>query len=90
MIIETAAIFFLISPSNRSCYDKNQIEKNIKWVCITLDNKLLHRLLRESSFAHWNNAEIGPLLRYRRNPVVFERGLCLALCYFYGLVCELF
>lgn len=53
------------------------------YVKITLDHKLLHRLLRGPRFAHWNNAEIGSHLKFRRNPDQFERGLYHCLCFFH-------
>ena len=48
---------------------------------IDTDTRLLLRLLKGPKFAHWNNAEVGSHLRYRRDPDVFERGLYHCLCY---------
>jgi UDP-MurNAc hydroxylase len=46
---------------------------------ITVDRRLLGRLLKGPRFAHWNNAEIGSHLRFRRQPDVFERALYYSL-----------
>ena len=53
------------------------------YVEITVDARLLSRLLKGPRFAHWNNAEIGSHLKYRRVPDVFERGLYYCLSAFH-------
>jgi UDP-MurNAc hydroxylase len=42
---------------------------------MTVDPKLLKRLLMGPKWAHWNNAEIGSHIQFERIPDVFERGL---------------
>ncbi|WP_102108574.1 MBL fold metallo-hydrolase [Oceaniglobus roseus] len=49
------------------------------FVEITVDRRLLQQLLKGPRFAHWNNAEIGSHLHYRRVPDTFERGLYYCL-----------
>lgn len=83
IIIETEAVLFSMSPYQAPCFEKVKITMENKFVKITLSNNLLHRLLRGPRFAHWNNAEIGSHLKYKRNPNIFERGLYHALCYFH-------
>ncbi len=83
IIIETESALFSMSPSHAPCFEKEKIQLEKKFVKITLSHNLLHRLLRGPRFAHWNNAEIGSHLKYKRNPNVFERGLYHALCYFH-------
>lgn len=51
---------------------------------ITVDRRLLGRLLKGPRFAHWNNAEIGSHLHYRRKPDVFERALYYSLSSFHA------
>ncbi|WP_164870925.1 MBL fold metallo-hydrolase [Mesobaculum littorinae] len=53
-------------------------------VQIACDRRLLGRLLRGPRFAHWNNAEIGSHLAFRRDPDVFERGLYYCLSAFHA------
>ena len=57
---------------------------NEPFVKITLNNNLLHRLLRGPRFAHWNNAKIGSHLNFERRPNVFERGLYHCLCFLHS------
>lgn len=48
-----------------------------------VDFRLLRRILRGPRHAHWNNVEIGALLKMRRRPDVYEMGVHLLLCYFH-------
>jgi len=54
------------------------------YVAIGCDPRLLHQLLKGPRFAHWNNAEIGSHLTFRREPDRFERGLYFCLCSFHA------
>ena len=49
-----------------------------------LSLKLLSRILKGPRYAHWNNAEIGSHIKFRRVPNTFERGLYHAMCFFYA------
>lgn len=55
-----------------------------RFVKISLDKRLLYRILKGPRFAHWNNAEIGSHLKFERNPNIFERGLYHSLCFFHS------
>lgn len=50
-------------------------------ILFELDNRLLFDVLRGPRYAHWNNVEIGSLMRMKRNPDVYEQGIHLSLCY---------
>lgn len=50
-------------------------------ITLTLDARLLMRLLKRR--AHWNQAEIGSLIQYSREPEVYERTPYYALSYFH-------
>ena len=52
-------------------------------ILFELDNRLLFDVLRGPRYAHWNNVEIGSLMRMKRNPDVYEQGIHLSLCYFH-------
>jgi len=54
------------------------------YVYIRADKRLLLDLLKGPKYAHWNNAEIGSHLYFRRNPNIFERGLYHCLCYLHN------
>ena len=60
------------------------LSKLDKYVCISLDTRLLYRILSGPRYAHWNNAEIGSHLRFERKPNIFERGLYHSLCFFHS------
>ncbi|MFT4800397.1 MAG: UDP-MurNAc hydroxylase [Flavobacteriaceae bacterium] len=49
-----------------------------------LSLKLLFRILKGPRYAHWNNAEIGSHIKFRRVPNTFERGLYHAMCFFHA------
>ena len=49
-----------------------------------LSLKLLNRILKGPRYAHWNNAEIGSHIKYRRVPNIFERGLYHTMCFFHA------
>ncbi len=53
------------------------------FVHVYLEHNLLHRLLRGPRFAHWNNAEIGSHLMFKRVPNSFERALYHCMCFFH-------
>jgi UDP-MurNAc hydroxylase len=54
------------------------------YVYIRTDTRLLLSLLKGPRYAHWNNAEIGSHLYFRRNPNSFERGLYHCLCFLHN------
>ena len=55
-----------------------------KFLEIDTDPKLLKRLLQGPKFAHWNNAEIGSHLMFKRMPNIYERGLFYCLNFFHS------
>ncbi len=59
----------------------NGIESFVEY---QLSLKLLNRILKGPKYAHWNNAEIGSHIKYRRVPNTFERGLYYSMCYFHS------
>ena len=74
-----------------SCNDKGyeittpeKIKKIKKFISIDVDNRLLYWLLQGPKKAHWNNADIGSHIQYRRIPNIYEMGLLHCLNYFYS------
>lgn len=72
-------------------YDKEDIEikeenftSNRKFLRLTVDMRLLKKILMGPKYAHWNNAEIGSHILYYRSPNIFDRNLHLSLCYFHS------
>jgi len=74
-----------------SCNDKGyeittpeKIKKIDKLISMEVDNRLLYLLLQGPKKAHWNNADIGSHIQYRRIPNIYEMGLLHCLNYFYS------
>jgi UDP-MurNAc hydroxylase len=87
IIIEIFKDKLLIMTANGNGYkiiEKNELTEYEKYVKISLDNKLLMRILKGPAYAHWNNAEIGSHLVYQRKPEIYERGLYYSLSYFHS------
>ena len=61
-----------------------QLDLNQNFVMIKLDKRLLKQILKGPKFAHWNNAEVGSHLKFRRKPEKFERALYHCLSYFHS------
>ena len=55
-----------------------------KFVSYQVDQRLLIEILKGPRFAHWNNAEIGSHIQYKREPEVFERGLHHSMNFFHS------
>lgn len=49
------------------------------YILMTVDPRLLRRLLKGPSQAHWNRAEIGSHIQYVRNPDTYDRGFFRAM-----------
>ena len=49
-----------------------------------LSLKLFYRILKGPRYAHWNNAEIGSHIKFRRVPNIHERPLYHAMCFFHA------
>jgi len=55
-----------------------------RYVRITIDPRLLHRILRGPQYAHFNNAQIGSHIAFQKDPDVYERPLYYAMSYFHA------
>lgn len=60
-----------------------QLSSLQKYVRISLDSRLLLRILKGPKFAHWNNAEIGSHLTFERKPNVYESAFYYVFCFFH-------
>ena len=61
----------------------DKIPKYNNYVSYVLDFRLLFKILSGPRFAHWNNAEIGSHITFKRNPNNFERGLYYCMNFFH-------
>ena len=76
---------FLMMSSNGNGYEiSSEHPSPQKFLEIYTDPKLLKRLLQGPKYAHWNNAEIGSHLMFKRVPNVYERGLFYCLNFFHS------
>ncbi len=87
VVIQTPDIRFSMGiekpPRFMDAEDDSFIPFSSKYLQITLEHNLLHRLLRGPRYAHWKNAEIGSHLRFVREPNIYERSLWYCLCFFH-------
>ena len=83
VIIETGKISFKFSINDEPVFCIKSKTSEKRFLNISLDHNLLHRLIRGPRFAHWNNAETGSHLTFDRKPNVYERGLFYSLCFFH-------
>ena len=61
-----------------------KLEKIREFISIDTDARLLYWLLQGPRKAHWNNAELGSHIQFRRGPNIYERGLWYCFNFFYS------
>lgn len=62
----------------------DEIKKMENYIEIQTDARLLYWLLQGPRKAHWNNADIGSHIQFRRIPNIYERGLMYCWNFFYS------
>jgi len=55
-----------------------------EYVRITIDDRLLHRILRGPQYAHFNNAQIGSHVGFEKDPDVYERPLYYVMSFLHA------
>ena len=78
---------FVVISCNDQGYEittPKKIKKIDKFISMVVDDRLLYLLLQGPKKAHWNNADIGSHIQYRRIPNVYEMGLMYCWNYFYS------
>lgn len=66
----------LILDDGRTIADiSGAVTLSTPYIKITVDPRLLYRILSGPRHAHWNNAEIGSHIQFDRKPDKFERGI---------------
>ena len=78
--------YIRISCNGSGCIIINQreLEEIKNFIKMSLDRKLLKRILSGPKMAHWNVAENGSHIEFERNPDVYERGIYYCLSFFYS------
>ena len=61
-----------------------ELKKIREFISIDTDSRLLYWLLQGPRKAHWNNAELGSHIQFRRVPNIYERGLWYCFNFFYS------
>jgi UDP-MurNAc hydroxylase len=74
-LIEGEAARISFAPSSLDFVPMDTIDHDDHFVSFGVDPRLLVRLLKGPRFAHWNNAEIGSHITYRRFPDEYDRAL---------------
>ena len=54
-----------------------------KYLYLSLDMRLFYEILQNSKKAHWNNAEIGCHISWKRVPNIYDRSLMYCLNFFH-------
>lgn len=55
-----------------------------RYVRMSMDPRLLHRILRGPRFAHFNNAQIGSHIQFSKTPDIYERPLYYSMSFFHA------
>ena len=84
IVIKTQCMRILFGINQSPTHIDNAYEVRDDFVEITVDQNLLLRLLKGPRFAHWNNAEIGSHLLFKRDPDVYEHNLYFCLYFFHS------
>lgn len=62
----------------------NDLDESKDYVAYKLDSRLLFNILQGPRYAHWNNAEIGSHIKFKRCPNKFERGIYHSINFFHS------
>lgn len=82
--IKSEEIQFYFSANTKVLFGAPSVAKNEPVLRMEVRHNLLLALLSGPRYAHWNNAEIGSHIRYKRTNVEFERDLGHALYFFHN------
>ena len=78
---------FAVISCNGEGYEltsSKELKKIREFISIDTDSRLLYWLLQGPRKAHWNNAELGSHIQFRRVPNIYERGLWYCFNFFYS------
>ncbi len=62
----------------------DDVDTSDGYVRISMDERLLARILRGPQYAHFNNAQIGSHIGFEKQPDIYERPLYYALSFFHA------
>jgi len=73
-----------VNGRNYNIISEEEARGHENFVKISLDPKLLKRILKGPKYAHWQIADGGSFLQFERNPDIYERGLHFCLCFLHA------
>ena len=77
----------LLIPVNGSGFkiiEMSEFPKFQKYLFLSLDSRLFYKILQTPKKAHWNNAEIGCHISWKRVPNIYDRSIMYCLNYFHS------
>ena len=83
-ITENKFVAISCNGKGHKIISKDEIKNYKNYNLLSLDTRLLYRLLLGPMKAVWNTADIGAHIRFKRVPNIHERGLYHALNYFHS------
>lgn len=79
--------YIFVSMSGEGCrvvFENEFIKiRSEPFIIMEMDSRLLTKILNGPSFAHWDNADTGSHIIYRKFPNIFEKGIYHTICYFH-------
>jgi UDP-MurNAc hydroxylase len=64
--------------------EARNVDTSDGYVRISMDERLLQRILRGPKYAHFNNAQIGSHIGFEKDPDIYERPLYYVLSFFHS------
>ena len=77
----------LLIPVNGSGFkiiEMSEFKKFQQYLFLFLDSRLFYKILQTPKKAHWNNAEIGCHISWKRVPNIYDRSLMYCLNFFHS------
>ncbi len=75
---------YLILSFNGSGYRiTSDFNLSTGFITMEMDYRLLKSLLKGPRYAHWDNADHGSHISYRKVPNIYEKGIYHLMCYFH-------
>ena len=77
----------LLIPVNGSGFkiiEMSEFKKFQQYLFLSLDSRLFYKILQTPKKAHWNNAEIGCHISWKRVPNIYDKSLMYCLNFFHS------
>ena len=77
-------LFIPLNGDGFKIIELSMIKNFKKYIYLSLDMRLFFNLLKGPKFAHWNNAEIGCHITWKRVPNIYDQSLLYCLNFFHS------